>query len=107
MADSRLKIAVAEEVPPGEGRVVEAGGHTLALFNVDGRFYAIDNACLHRGGPLGEGDLEGTIVRCPWHAWRWDVTSGANANNPAVTMPCYPVTVDAGAVLVDLGAATL
>jgi len=107
VADSRVKVAMVEEVPPGEGRVVEAGGRTLALFNVDGRFYALDNACLHRGGPLGEGDLEGTIVRCPWHAWRWDVTSGANVNNPAVKMPCFPVTVDDGVVLVDLGGATL
>ena len=104
MADSRLKIAVAEEVPPGEGRVVEAGGHTLALFNVDGRFYAIDNACAHRGGPLGEGDLDGTIVQCPWHAWRWDVTSGANVNNPAVRVACFPARVQDGAVFVQLGA---
>ena len=107
MVDSRVKVAMANEISPGEGRVVEAGGRTLALFNVDGRFYAIDNVCLHRGGPLGEGDLEGTIVRCPWHAWRWDVTSGANVNNPAVKMACFPVTVDDGALLVDLGGATL
>jgi len=107
VVDSRVKVAMANEISPGEGRVVEAGGRTLALFNVDGRFYAIDNVCLHRGGPLGEGDLEGTIVRCPWHAWRWDVTSGANVNNPAVKMACFPVTVDDGALLVDLGGATL
>ena len=107
MADSRVKVAMASEIPAGEGRVVEAGGRTLALFNVDGRFYALDNVCLHRGGPLGEGDLEGTIVRCPWHAWRWDVTSGANVNNPAVKMACFPVTVDDGALLVDMGGATL
>jgi nitrite reductase/ring-hydroxylating ferredoxin subunit len=99
MPDSRVKVAMASEIPPGEGRVVG----TLALFNVEGRFYALDNACLHRGGPLGEGDLEGTVVRCPWHAWRWDVTTGANANNPAVKMPCYAVTVEDGAVVVDLG----
>jgi nitrite reductase/ring-hydroxylating ferredoxin subunit len=107
MPNSRVKVAMADEIPPGEGRVVEAGGQVLALFNVDGRFYALDNACAHRGGPLGEGDLEGTIVRCPWHAWRWDVTTGANVNNPALTMRCFPVTVEHGAVLVDLGPPTL
>ena len=54
------------------------------------------------GGPLGEGDLEGRIVLCPWHAWRWDVTTGANANNPAVKMACFPVSVENGAVFVEL-----
>ena len=104
MADmQRVKIAAADDVAPGEGRVVEAAGRTLALFNVDGTFYAIDNTCSHRGGPLGEGDLDGRIVTCPWHAWRWDVTTGANANNPAVRVPCFPVTVENGAVFVTLG----
>ena len=72
------------------------------LFNVDGVYHCIDNACPHRGGPLGEGDLEGRVVSCPWHAWRWDVTSGANTNNPAVRVAAYPVTVAEGGVFVEL-----
>ena len=103
MANRRVRVAAAEDVPAGQGRVVEAAGKDLALFNVDGAFYAIDNACIHRGGPLGEGDLDGRIVLCPWHAWRWDVTTGANANNPAVKMACYPVVVEDGDVFVELG----
>lgn len=104
MADAHwVRVAAAGEVPAGEGRVVEAGGRTLAVFNVAGAYYAIDNACSHRGGPLGEGDLDGTVVACPWHAWRWDVTSGANVNNPAVRVACFPVEVREGAVYVGLG----
>ena len=102
MARLRVRLAAVEDVPVGEGRVVAAEGKDLALFNVEGTFYAIDNACAHRGGPLGEGDLEGRIVLCPWHAWRWDVTTGANANNPAVKMACFPVVVENGAVFVEL-----
>jgi nitrite reductase (NADH) small subunit len=102
MARRRVRLAAVEDVPAGEGRVVEAEGKDLALFNVEGTFYAIENACAHRGGPLGEGDLEGRIVLCPWHAWRWDVTTGANANNPAVKMACFPVIVESGAVFVEL-----
>jgi 3-phenylpropionate/trans-cinnamate dioxygenase ferredoxin component len=102
MTRRRVRLAAVEDVPAGEGRVVEAEGKDLALFNVEGTFYAIDNACAHRGGPLGEGDLEGRIVLCPWHAWRWDVTTGANANNPAVKMACFPVIVESGAVFVEL-----
>ena len=100
-----VRVAAVGEVGPGEGRVVEAGGgRTLALFNVDGVYYAIDNACSHRGGPLGEGDLDGTVVSCPWHAWRWDVSSGANVNNPAVRVACFQTRVQDGAVFVHLGA---
>ena len=82
MSDARVKIATVDQIPEGEGRVCEAAGRTLAVFNADGRFYAMDNSCTHRGGPLGEGELDGTTVTCPWHGWRWDVTTGANVNNP-------------------------
>ena len=99
---ARVRIGQTGDVPAGEGRVIEAKGHTLALFNVDGTFYAVDNGCPHRGGPLGDGDLDGTFVTCPWHGWRWDVRSGANANNPAVRVPCFPVTVEQGEIFVDL-----
>jgi nitrite reductase (NADH) small subunit len=99
---ARVRVGSTKDVPPGEGRVVEAGGRSLALFNVSGAFYVIDNSCSHRGGPLGEGDLDGTVVVCPWHAWRWDVTSGANMNNPAVKMACFPVSLEGDQVWVDL-----
>lgn len=99
-SDGWVRVAAVEEIGAGEGRVVEAGGRTLAVFNVNGAYYAIDNLCSHRGGPLGEGDLEGTVVSCPWHAWRWDVTSGANVNNPAVRVACFPARVQDGAVFV-------
>jgi nitrite reductase/ring-hydroxylating ferredoxin subunit len=97
-----VRVAGAGEVPPGEGRVVEVAGRSLALFNVEGRYYAIDNTCPHRGGPLGEGDLDGTVVSCPWHAWRWDVSTGANVNNPAVTVGCYAVREEGGSLFVHL-----
>ena len=82
--------------------MIDAGGRTVALFNVDGAYHAIDNACPHRGGPLGDGDLDGPLVACPWHGWRWDVTTGANVNNPAVARPRFPVSVEAGEVFVEL-----
>ncbi|MBI3825884.1 MAG: Rieske 2Fe-2S domain-containing protein [Candidatus Rokubacteria bacterium] len=90
----RIRLGAVSDVPEGEGRVIEAGEGSVALFNVEGRFYAIDNTCPHRGGPLGDGDLEGRVVICPWHAWRWDVTTGANVNNPAVKLACWPVIVE-------------
>ena len=99
---ARISVGRSGEIPVGEGRVVDAGGKTLALFNVDGTYHAIDNTCSHRGGPLGEGDLDGAIVACPWHGWRWDVTTGANANNPAVKVACFPITIEQGEIFVEL-----
>jgi nitrite reductase/ring-hydroxylating ferredoxin subunit len=81
---------------------LHAGGRTLALFNVDGVLYVVDNACPHRGGPIGEGDLEGTVVTCPWHGWRYDVTTGARDGNPSLRLAYYPVTIEAGVAYVDL-----
>jgi nitrite reductase (NADH) small subunit len=105
VAQSRIRVASVADVPAGEGRVVQAGSLMLALFNIEGRFYAIDNTCRHRGGPLGEGDLDGRVVSCPWHAWRWDVTTGLNVNNPGSAQLCFPVSVTNGEVFVELPAA--
>jgi nitrite reductase (NADH) small subunit len=96
------KVGETTDIPAGQGKVVEAGGRSLAVFNCDGRFYAIDNTCLHRGGPLGEGDLDGTVVTCPWHGWQWDVTTGANAMNASVKVGCYPVKVEGTSLLAEV-----
>ena len=98
--DGYVRVASADQVPPGTGTVVEANGRTLALFNVDGTFYALDNTCLHRGGPVGEGDLDGTIVTCPWHGFQYDVTTGRNVFDPEVGLQSFPVRVEDGDVLV-------
>jgi nitrite reductase/ring-hydroxylating ferredoxin subunit len=78
------------------------GGKAVAVFNVGGRFYAISNTCLHRGGPLGQGMLTDQSVMCPWHAWSWDVASGENTANPSLKVPSYPVKVEDGQVLVQV-----
>ena len=99
---ARVKVAEASEIAPGQGKVVQAEGKMLAVFNCDGAFYAIDNTCLHRGGPLGEGDLDGTLVTCPWHGWQYDVRTGASTMNPAVRVGAYRVQVDGGGVFVEI-----
>jgi nitrite reductase (NADH) small subunit len=98
-----VRVAKVAEVPAGSIHQVAAGGKTLALAQVGGKFYAIDGTCLHRGGPLGEGTLEGTVVACPWHGWQYDVTTGKNTLNPAVQVACFAVEVKGDEVFVDLG----
>ena len=93
-----VTVARTDEVPPGEARVVEREGLFLAVFNVDGTFYVSDNTCLHRGGPLGDGFLEGGVVTCPWHGWQYDVRTGENVGSPNLTVRTYPVVVEGGQV---------
>ena len=86
----------------GEAIVVPAGSEEVALFRVQGAFYACANACPHRGGPLGEGTLEGKIVTCPWHGWEFDVTTGKNPVNAGLSVTTYPVTVRDGTVEIGI-----
>jgi len=95
-----LPVAEASGIPPGTSKVVVVAGHLIALFNVDGRFYALSNTCLHRGGPVGEGTLDDTVVTCPLHGWQYDVTTGANVENPFARLKQYPVKVEDGRVYV-------
>ena len=96
------KAAEAGKIPDGEGMVVEIAGKTLALFNCGGTNYATDNGCVHLGGPLGDGLLEGTTVSCPWHGWEFDVASGACITNPKTRVSTYPVKREGNDLLVDV-----
>ncbi len=78
-----VKIAAANELVPGASKQITINGRKIALFNVDGNFYAIDDTCTHRGAPLSEGECEGNEVTCPWHGARFDLTSGAALSPPA------------------------
>lgn len=93
MADY-VKVLSSSDLVEGQGKVVQAGGKAIAVFNVGGTVYAIDNTCLHRGGPLGEGELEGSVVTCPWHMWEYDVRTGEKVGAPTVKVATYPVQVE-------------
>lgn len=96
-----VKVASVNDVEEGAGKVVTTNGQPIALFKVGGNFYAIHNTCMHRGGPLGEGFLEDNVVTCPWHGWRYDVTSGKCLTLP-VNVKSFPVKVEGSDVLVDV-----
>src|SRR6516162_9868281 len=88
-----VKVGTLPELAAGTCKPVEANGKTIALFNVDGNIYALDNTCLHRGGPLGEGTLNGDVVTCPWHLWEYNVRTGEKLNSPGVKVATYAVEV--------------
>jgi nitrite reductase (NADH) small subunit len=91
-----------DEVPAGMIRELQLDGKVIALANVDGKIYALNNVCLHRGGPLGQGELSGKRVTCPWHGWEYDVTTGEVALNPAVGVETYKVEIRGDDVYVEL-----
>jgi nitrite reductase (NADH) small subunit len=101
MAEFIRAIAVSD-LAPGQCTEANVGGTPVAIYNVEGTFYATSNTCLHRGGPLGQGMLDGAAVMCPWHAWSWDVTTGENVANAELTIPTYEVKVEGGEVFVKV-----
>ena len=96
------KIASKSEIPVGTGKVVEVGGKSVAVFNCEGTFYAMDNTCKHRGGPLGEGSLSDTTVSCPWHGWEYDVRTGACQMDPSIKVQTFDVKVEGDDVLISI-----
>jgi nitrite reductase (NADH) small subunit len=95
------KVAQADQIPPGKGKKVLVAGKAIAVFNVGGTLHAVDDTCLHRGGSLGEGTLDGTMVSCPIHAWQYDVTRGSTPNRGTVKLNRYAVKVEGADVLLD------
>lgn len=101
MAEER-KVAALDELPEQTGLVVQAGRQEVALFKVGETVYALENECPHREGPIGEGDLDGEIVTCPFHAWQINVRTGEVEGIPGLCSRSYPCRVENGAVYVEI-----
>ncbi len=102
MADF-VRALRSTELSPGNGTVVELSGARIAIFNVDGTFYAMDDTCTHAGGPLSEGELDGTVVTCPWHGATFEVKTGGVLGPPAANgLRSYEVKVEGDDVLVSV-----
>ena len=102
MADF-VKVAKTNEIEPGQAQLVDVKGKRIALFNVDGKFFALDNTCTHRGGPLAEGEVLGHEVTCPHHGARFDIRTGEVVGPPAQqAVASYGVRVTGTDVEVEL-----
>jgi nitrite reductase (NADH) small subunit len=98
-----VRAARAQDVPAGKIYEFQVGGQAVAIANVDGKFFAINSICAHEGGPLGEGELLGCVVTCPWHMWQYDVRTGKLVENATVGVDSYPLEVRGDDLFVDLG----
>ena len=98
-----VKVIETAELSPGEGKQVDIEGLSVAVFNIEGNLYAIEGNCSHRGGSLGEGEVEGEVVTCPLHGAQFDVKTGKVLTPPAGSdMRRYTVKVEGADVLIEL-----
>ncbi len=98
-----IKAAETKDVPAGKAIAVDVQGVKVAIFNIDGSYYAVDDTCTHKGGPLSEGELEGTVVTCPWHGATFDLCTGNHLGPPAPTgVTRREVKIEGGDVMVKV-----
>lgn len=96
-----VRVADEAAILPGQPCAVSVGRYEVALFNVDGVLYALENLCPHQGGPIADGWVEGVTVTCPWHAWCFDLRTGAMTLGDFATIPRFDVRVEDGGVFVS------
>jgi len=93
-------VAKIDDLPPGQSKVVTLNNRTIALFNIDGRIYAIHNLCPHEGGPLSEGRVKGFVVSCPWHDLAFDIRNGQGTDGGGYCVGSYDVRVEGSDIYV-------
>ena len=96
------KLSAQSDLPAiNQVKEMSINGQTICVANVNGEICAMENTCLHMGGPLGEGVIENGKVICPWHGWAWDPKTGQGPG-PDAKVATYPVTIEGGEVLVEV-----
>jgi nitrite reductase (NADH) small subunit len=98
-----VRLTSESDLPhPGQAKEFPIGEKIICVANVNGTISAMDNVCLHRGGPLGQGMIEGDKVVCPWHGWQWDPKTGEAAHSPNAKIAVYSLRIENGDVMVEL-----
>lgn len=97
-----VDVASLDELKKNKRKTVNVNNQEITLFYLDGDVYAINSVCSHKGGPLGEGDLDGEEVVCPWHAFMFNVKTGQCLNHPGIAVKSYKVKVENDKVKVDV-----
>jgi nitrite reductase (NADH) small subunit len=97
------KLTTQSELPAADtAQEFPCGSKTICIANINGTYSAMDNVCLHRGGPLGAGMIENGKVVCPWHGWAWDPKTGQAEQDSNAKIAVYPLKVENGDVLIEI-----
>ena len=97
-----VKVGTLSRLAAGSVTEASIGREHYAICNVDGRIHALAGTCPHRGGPLGQGAVNGASLTCPWHAWEFDCSTGANDYNPEVKIATFTVQISGDDILIDI-----
>ena len=97
-----ITVTKVKDILPGEARVFFVRGSEIAIFNIQGKFYAVDNLCPHQGGPVVAGKVEGEVLTCPWHRWQFHLPTGISPVNSSVSVKTYPVKVVDGEIRIRM-----
>ena len=97
-----VRVGALSRLAPGTVMEAVHGDQRYAVCNIGGTVHALGGICPHRGGPLGQGAVNGELLTCPWHAWEFDCGTGQNDYDPRCTVPIYPVKVSGDDILIDL-----
>jgi nitrite reductase (NADH) small subunit len=97
-----VPVGRVSDFAPGAGKMVNVAGRHVALFRLGDEFFALDNMCLHRGGPLCDGDIKNGVVTCPWHFWSYEIRTGTMVQDPRVGVSKHEVRTDGDQVSVRL-----
>jgi nitrite reductase (NADH) small subunit len=98
-----IKLTSESELPaPNQAKEFPCGDKMICVANVNGKISAMENVCLHRGGPLGQGMVENGKILCPWHLWEWDPFTGQATHNPNAKLAVYPIKIESGDVMIDI-----
>jgi len=97
-----VKVAKTSDLPTGRAKVCTIGDRRIALYHIPSGFFATENTCPHRGGPLGEGDIIASEIVCPWHLWSFEIETGVCVGNPEIRIATHDVRVEGDRVLVRL-----
>jgi nitrite reductase (NADH) small subunit len=97
-----VSVGRIDDFASGQGKMVNVHGRHVALFRLGNEFFAIDNLCLHRGGPLCEGQIDRDVVTCPWHGWSYEIRTGTMVQDPRVGVSRHDVRIDGDQVSVRL-----
>jgi nitrite reductase/ring-hydroxylating ferredoxin subunit len=87
-------IGKLDDIPEGKGRAFKAGRATVAVFRANGKVYAMNNRCVHKGASMCEGEITDGHVRCPWHNWAFDLATGVHSYDPNEKIRTYEVKID-------------
>ncbi|MDX1435975.1 MAG: Rieske 2Fe-2S domain-containing protein [Anaerolineales bacterium] len=97
-----ILVGKVEEIPDGSRKIIQAEGLSIGVFHHQGAWYALENRCLHRSGPVCTGTLAGDIIACPWHGYEYDLTDGKLVMDPSAALEMYPVEIRDGEVIIEV-----